>query len=326
MAKRNRLTPANPDLTASDVPASKPSTMLRAPIADVVSDASRNAALEEMNAVMTQARRGGQLVISLPLAQIDTNHLVRDRMVVNDAEMKVLKASLRARGQQTPIEVVDLGGDQYGLISGWRRCQALGTLHKEGQGDGTVLALLRRPQLASDAYIAMVEENEIRVGLSYFERARIAARATQQGVFETQKQALLQLYASASRAKRSKIRSFLTVVAHLDGTVKFPGAIGERLGLQLSQRLDQDQDFAASLVARLKKAAPQDAGAEQKLLISALIKRGAEKSEARSYRDHALGRGVIARTHEDGRIELRGAPVPAEVCSELLHWLSNRLS
>jgi hypothetical protein len=35
-----------------------------------------------------------------------------------------------------------------------------------------------------EAYLAMVEENEIRVGLSFYERARIVARAAEAGVFE----------------------------------------------------------------------------------------------------------------------------------------------
>ena len=50
----------------------------------------------------------------------------------------------------------------------------------------------------------MVEENEIRVGLSYYERARIVAKAVAQGVFETEKQALQRLFHTASRPKRSK--------------------------------------------------------------------------------------------------------------------------
>ena len=111
-------------------------------------------------------------------------------------------------------------------------------LTQEEGGTRQVLALLRHPSEASEAYLAMVEENEIRVGLSYFERARIATKATDQGVYDSDKAALLSLFAAASRAKRSKIRSFLSVVRQLDGVLRFPQALGERLGLQLSKKLE----------------------------------------------------------------------------------------
>ena len=379
MAKRKRLTPANPQMVDTQGPASpraeavappvapplpdaaplgaapaRPAmTALRAPIAGVASDASSTAALEEISATLLQARRDGQMVVRLPLDQIDPNHLVRDRVVVNDAEMEALVASLKARGQQTPIEVVDLGGDRYGLISGWRRCQALTTLRDQGGGDGQVLALLRRPQRASDAYVAMVEENEIRVGLSYFERARIAALAVQQGVFETDKQALNSLFNAASRAKRSKIKSFLPLVAHLDGVLRFPGAVGERLGLQLSQRLGQDPQFAPRLVAALRLADVPDAEAEQTVLSNVLnnhvadppahvvppsaSKAAVPQSKPASpqvmpsehskpaHHDHAVGRGVVVRVYGDGRLEVRGTALPVDVQADLVAWLGARL-
>ena len=123
-------------------------------------------------------------------------------------EMRSLMKSIFDHGQRTPIEVTRIDGDHaYGLISGWRRLSALEQL-KAQTGDAkfdTVLALLRQPKDAADAYVSMVEENEIRVGLSYYERARVAAEATKRGVFETEKAALLSLFASASRAKRSRI-------------------------------------------------------------------------------------------------------------------------
>lgn len=86
---------------------------------------------------------------------------MRDRIGLDAAEMAPLVESLRTRGQQTPVEVVALEGGRYGLISGWRRVQALRRLCAE-TGDaarfGTVLALLRQPRDAAEAYVAMVEE------------------------------------------------------------------------------------------------------------------------------------------------------------------------
>ncbi|MFD1810536.1 hypothetical protein ACFSHQ_27630 [Gemmobacter lanyuensis] len=115
----------------------------------------------------------------------------------------------------------------------------------------------------------MVEENEIRVGLSFYERARIALKAVEAGVFPDDRSALRSLFASASRAKRSKIGSFLTLVRALDGALRFPEAIGERLGLQLAQALEADPGLASRLQLALQAEIP-DAMAEQTLLQRAL--------------------------------------------------------
>jgi ParB family chromosome partitioning protein len=48
-----------------------------------------------------------------------------------------------------------------------------------------VLALIRRPETSADAYLAMVEENEIRAGISFYERARLAAEAAKLGSIPT---------------------------------------------------------------------------------------------------------------------------------------------
>ena len=329
MAKRKRLTPANPDFlgAAPETKSMAPLGGMRAPIADVASEASATAALEELSREMQAARSAGRMITALPLAKIRLDHLVRDRVVNEGEDMAALVASLRDRGQQTPIEVMALEGGAYGLISGWRRCSALLQLQREGLGDGTVLAIERRPDDASEAYLAMVEENEIRVGLSYFERARIAAKAVEQGVFETEKQALLELFRSASRAKRSKIRSFLPVVAGLEGALLFPHAIGERLGLQLSSALEKEPALAARLREALSAAQPGTAEAEMQVLTQAMSqKTGSDKGKkpvpAPAYSQRDLREGLQVRVHKsDGRVELSGPALTPELRARLLLWL-----
>jgi len=159
MAKRKRLTPPNPAYL--DTPPLETKSMFAsprsAPLADVARDASSTAALNELSESLARARDEGRMVVDLPLDQIVTDHLVRDRLVVDETEMQTLKTSLRSRGQQTPIEVVQLGDGRYGLISGWRRCRALSEIAEEDRNyEPTVLALLRRPEEASDAYLAML--------------------------------------------------------------------------------------------------------------------------------------------------------------------------
>jgi ParB family chromosome partitioning protein len=331
MAKRKRLTPANPDFLGA-APETKSMTPMgmRAPIADVASEASATAALEELSREMQAARSEGRVITPLPLSQIRMDHLVRDRIARDDEDMVALIASLRDRGQQTPIEVVALEEGRFGLISGWRRCTALLQLQAEGVGDGTVLAIERTPKDATDAYLAMIEENEIRVGLSYFERARIAAKAVEQGVFATEKQALLDLFRTASRSKRSKIRSFLPVVQALDGVLKFPQAIGERLGLSLSAALEKDAGLAARLSSAVEAADPQSAEAELTILREMLTqKTGSDKEKktppAPGYSQRDLREGLSVRVHKiDGRVELSGPALTPDLRARLLLWLEKQ--
>ena len=279
MAKRKRLTPAQTDYlqtvpagseTKSVGPSPLPS---RAPIAQVAGEASAASALQDLAGEVKRARDEGRMILSLPLDQIDEGYLVRDRMVADPEELFVLAQSIEARGQQTPIEVVQTGEDRYGLISGWRRLTALQMLHDgtEGGRFATIQALLRRPETAADAYVAMVEENEIRVGLSYYERARIAARAVEQGVYMTEKQALLALFDSASRAKRSKIRAFLTLYHAADDLLKFPTAISERLGLALARMLETTPGRMTEL-RRTLEPAPRETAEDEIACLEAVLK------------------------------------------------------
>jgi hypothetical protein len=185
--------------------------------------------------------------------------------------MGALRESIRLHGQRTPIEVTPEGQGgalPYGLISGWRRLQALKALLAETRDPrfATVQALVRRPDTAADAYVTMVEENEIRLGLSHYERARVAALAAARGVFASEEAALKALFAAASRPKRSRIRSFLELYRALDGHLRFPAQLPERLGLALIERVRAGQ--GARIAAALADANPQTPAAELKALAA----------------------------------------------------------
>ncbi|QAX32083.1 ParB/RepB/Spo0J family partition protein [Leisingera sp. NJS204] len=277
MAKRKRLSPAQTGyLTAA--PAGKPalgtaSSVGAAPIAQVASDASAQAALQELSGVLETARAKGLMIEELPLAAIDENHLVRDRIEQDEEELQALMASLRARGQQTPAEVVPLedtfGGRTHGLISGWRRLTALRRLYEETSDPkfATIKALVIKPGSAEASYVAMVEENEIRVNLSHYERARIAVRACKEGVFTRRKYALQALFGNATRTKRSKIGSFVTLVEALDAVLFYPTAISEKLGLALVRAIEADEGFAARATQALQAADRSSPEAELDVLM-----------------------------------------------------------
>lgn len=334
MAKRKRLEPVmtSEDLLASlSLPEARLglSAFSAPPIAQVAQDAAREAAFDEISTALIQARVEGRLAQKIAIDEINLDHLLRDRVGVDEAEMTPLVESLRARGQQTPVEVVALAEGRFGLISGWRRILALRRLHEETGDDrfATALAFLRRPRDAAAAYVAMVEENEIRLGLSHYERARIVAGSVAQGIFPDHQAALRCLFANGSRARRSKIGSFLVVVDALDGVLRFPMKIGERLGLALAQRLEASPDFAGDVSLRLGKAAPASAEAELAVLEQALRdgagRKGAQKAAMAEEPTPGI-RLVAAGGGPRQTLTLSGPKVDQDFTARLVAWLKSQ--
>ncbi|GIT89242.1 ParB N-terminal domain-containing protein [Roseobacter sp. OBYS 0001] len=324
MAKRKRLSPA----TLTDAPLETKAALgwvgysaRRPPIADVTGDAAEHSAFEEVAGELQRARAEGRMVLSLPLEAIDATHLVRDRVALAPDEMAVLQDSLRARGQQIPIEVLDLGQGRYGLISGWRRLTALQALSEETGEDRfkTIHAFLRQPQDVGAAYLAMVEENEIRADLSFYERARIAVQAARTGVFPDTHSAVQSLFSAARAPKRSKIMTFTHLVEHLDADLRFPAAIPEKVGLALVSALQGGGRFRAHLIKALRGAAPQDAAAERKVLDAALK---AGRVAPSKHVEEVLP-GVTLEAGR-GRVVLAGANVTPALLADLRHWLTQR--
>jgi len=309
MAKRKRLevpTAISPDLeTKSAFP-----PRARMPIAEVAGDTADRAALEEVAREMTAAEAEGRIARKLPLAEIEVHHLSRDRLVLDEDEMEALVASIRTRGQQTPIEVVRTGS-KFGLISGLRRLEALRKL-----GETHVLAVVKTPATSQDAYQAMIEENEIRAPLSFYERANIAIAAVGQEVYPTPKKAVAGLFAHASRAKRSKIAKFLVLREALGKTLRFPTAIPEKLGLALAQAIEADPQMAARISDALRKTPPEDAAAERRTLERALKKQGRGVASA----PEALAPGLTA-SFRAGRVVLSGPDLTEDLCDALRAFL-----
>ena len=313
MAKRKRLEvpteTISPDLetkSAFSVPRA------RMPIADVAGDTAGRAALEEVAREMTAAEEEGRVVKRLPLDKIGMHHLCRDRMALDEGEMEVLKASLKARGQQTPIEVVNLGTG-YGLISGLRRVAALKDL-----GETHVLALVKRPDDSAEAYQAMIEENEIRADLSFYERANIAAMCVGQKVYPNARAAVAGLFAHAPAPKRSKILKFLVIREALGNALRFPAAIPEKLGLKLAMAIEADGGVARRLSDTLRKNPPADAAAERRSIERALKMPVAAKDAAEE-----IAPGLCLQVKK-GRAVVTGPGVDDAFHDALRAWVVSR--
>ncbi len=363
MARRRRLTPAQPGYlgpasSALETKSALPGPALLAdtappvahgplvpgqvprptpPIAAVSGQSAEAAALREISQGIETARATGRMVVDVPLGDVSQGYLARDRIALDAEEIAALKASIRAHGQRTPAEITPLHGtgrdetdgapaQPWGLISGWRRLRALSDLYDE-TGEmrfSTLRALVRPPEDAAASYVAMVEENEIRAGLSYYERARVVAEAAARGVFADQSAALRSMFATASRAKRSKIGSFIDLHEGLGDLLHFPAEIPERLGLALVSRLRLEGRHR--LRGALRDARPATAAAELALLEK-LAKPprtgdvpGGDVSRAKRPQRETLAPGVDLRLRETaGRLEatLSGPGVDAALLARL---------
>jgi len=328
MARRKRLSPATALTDAPDGAAQVKSAP--PPIAAIVADVAGRVELIEAAQEHREAREDGRLVVLLPVEAVEAGHLVRDRLVANDTELDALKASIAARGQQVPIEVEDLGNGRYGLISGWRRLVALKALRRETDDKqfGQIKAFIRTLETISDAYIAMVEENEIRANLSFYERARIADQAAEKGVFPTAEIAVRELFRHASRAKRSKILSFLRLYRALDGLLRFPTALSERQGLAVVKALEAEPAIEGRIQTELEAIQPETAEDEANALTDVIYSGPFYTPPGPRAAKHpaslkALPTGIRMNTRK-GRIELTGTGIDEEFIADLKIWLSQR--
>jgi len=255
------------------------------------------------------ARAEGRVIVTLPIEAIALDHLTRDRIETDAEAMEELMASIRASGQRLPVEVVELGEGRYGLVSGWRRLRALALIAAEDGTRATAKAVIRPRGEAGDAYAAMVEENEIRAQLTPYERGRIAAVAAHSGAFESMEAAVEAIFAAASKAKRSKIRSFALVHFELGDLLTHGRALSEAAGLRLAGALKAG--FAAKLRDALEHGDPADAAEEWALLEAALAPlEAAPKPSPRGGRpkrkapetlaETVLPDGTRARLREEG--------------------------
>lgn len=253
MAKRRKLTaPSAEHLNQIEEEFRRETTPnpAMAPIAQVAAENAMNmnvvdpamraklAELDKYRAVEAH----GLVARLIPIEAIDPSILTRDRMDLNADDFAELKAAILANGLRMPIEVCELesvgGQPRYGLISGYRRFRAVSELRGQpGQAAGVIEALVRPAVSASASMEAMVEENEIRADLTQFERGRIAVLAAQNGIYKDVEEATAKLFAFASKAKRSKIRSFAMVFERLGDVLSFALALKEKQGLALATGL-----------------------------------------------------------------------------------------
>lgn len=169
----------------------------------------------------------------IPLTQIETTAIPRDRTLIDTNALDELTASIRQNGLRLPIEVSPTATG-FALIAGFRRHLAFQTLAKSDETFAKIPAFIRTPQSTPKAMAAMIEENEMRQSLSPWERAHIIVRATDMGTFETYDAALKTLFPHATRQKRARLRAIADVVDIFQNTLIDPERLTQRQLMRLS--------------------------------------------------------------------------------------------
>ena len=256
MAKRRKLeapTAADISRIEEEFRRETPNPAKAPPIAQVASDAAdaleagtpdqraakaRDAADAES---YREAEEAGRVLLEVPLDEIESLSIPRDRTMLDKDALDEMEHSISLHGVRLPIEIYELKesptGKRYGLVSGYRRLIAQQNLFgRTGlETFAKIKAVLRDPDQMGGAFVAMVEENEIRQDLSHYERGRISVIAAQQGAFLNTEEAVAHMFAAASKAKRSKIRSFAMIFEELGDVLNYPEGMREKDGLRLAQ-------------------------------------------------------------------------------------------
>lgn len=330
MAKRRNLeAPSRADLQRLEEEFSREALKPRtasAPIAQVAAEAAAgfDPRPAEARAAMARDRADAQafrdaqgrglVMMDLPLDEIDADALVRDRAVIDPEELEELKDSVARNGLRLPVEVFQMtdGPAPYGLLSGYRRLMAVRALRDQTRDPrhDRIPAVLRTPETMGGTFAAMVEENEIRASVSLYERGRISVIAAQHGGYPDTGAAVDALFPVASKAKRSKIRSFALIFEELGSVLKFPDLLREKDGLLLAQALRDGQ--GETLRGALGRADPKDAAAEALLINGALTRLAAPRKDP--------GKGGRPRREKGPRLALStGFVIEAE--TDAKGWL-----
>ena len=264
-------------------------------------------------------KREGLITDLIPLEQISTSKLQRDRRSDRDEEIDELKASIRSIGLSNPIRVEVVEGG-YQLIQGFRRLTAYRELYSE-TADPTFARIPAGLVAEGDAlerlYRRMVDENLVRRDISFAEMAILANRYANDPATEasTAAEAISALYGSAGRQKRNYITHFASLMERVGDFLRWPEAIPRALGLELEKRLMAGGDAALDLASFLRSSAPSSAEQELQVLRAFLDQASSARTEGRKRKARAGAKttlriarpqGLIKCTASDGKLELRG--------------------
>ena len=203
-------------------------------------------------------RDAGHVVQAVPLEDVHTFMLVRDRMPGEDAELDDLVTSIRDLGLSNPIRVLPRpDGSGYELVQGYRRLTAYRRLHDEtGHADWAAIPALVMPGEGDIAglYRRMVDENVIRKDLSFAEMAHAAQNYAADPATNAKDltEAVAALFQSAPYSKRSYIRSFAYLLEMIGGALDYPTEMPRALGVALAREIKERPELVGRIQDELK--------------------------------------------------------------------------
>jgi ParB family transcriptional regulator, chromosome partitioning protein len=203
-------------------------------------------------------KRLGLITDLVPLGQIETYKLTRDRAKGDDMELAELITSIRDVGLSNPIRLEQRADGRFELIQGYRRMQAyLSLLAETGDADrwGAIPAgIMQRGETMEILYRRMVDENMVRKDISFGEMAMMALNFARDPATKENDpdRAVAQLFQSAGYSKRSYIRGFIRLMDVLGEHLQFYPHIPRALGLRLSAELEDRPELGAAIKASLK--------------------------------------------------------------------------
>jgi len=261
-----------------------------------------------------EAQAQGRVLQQIPLSEIFTDDLPRDRLALDDVaqsdEMEELKASIRERGQREPVEVYIGPNGRFQLKKGWRRFTALSQLFAQTREDrfGVITARVEAGEEDRvSRYVDMVEENVVREDLTFAEMAQVAiTAANDDAVAEVDPaEMVIRLYGALHKTKRSYIKNFVFLLSALGDSLNWPKAIPRNLGVDVARSLrsvEQAEELKTKLAACESAEAQNDA---LKAFVDAASKQGRatpERSEPKQKFEFFVGQTKVTARQGECRL------------------------
>lgn len=262
-----------------------PAPRRRGPMASAISENAeagqeRNRAVqairEENDALAHEfvaLRNAGHVIQPLPLGEVHANLLTRERMLAEDEELDELVTSIRDVGLSNPIRVLERpDGRGFELVQGRRRLNAYRKLFEEtGDEEWASVPAAIMPDVHADIaglYRRMVDENVVRKDISFAEMANAAQNFAADPATATRDvdKAVAELFKSAPYSKRSRIRSFVSLLEKLGDVLLHPTEISRNLGVALETAMKKRPALVAEIRAALSDGGHRDAKKELDIL------------------------------------------------------------
>lgn len=258
-------------------------------------------------------KKQGLITALVPISEIKTTKLVRDRVEVDEGDVLDLVMSIQEIGLSNPIQVEE-SEDGYELIQGYRRLTAYRHLHESlGEDyDRIPAVIVPRGEHLTKLYRRMIDENLVRKDITFGEMAALAwayLATAPEGIKDIEG-AVNALYPVTNRQRRTYIKQVARLLRRLSGDLKNVQVLTRATGLELYKKLEGNPEGTAVLRNALTAEPERNEDDERRIIADFLkAKTGsaaekARKSAKTTYRVD-VGYSSAKCTAADGRFEIK---------------------